>query len=301
MAIGVVVVTYNRIDKLKRALHLFSAQTVKPDYVVVVNNASTDATPFFLKKWRKIDCGYSKYVINLTKNIGGSGGFHTGLKFASKLSSNWIWVSDDDAFPAIDAIEKAQKYLDPNLSAICGEVINNGKIDLSHRRNYKLGKFRVLSQNLPESEYYNDEFEITCFSYVGAVINKAKLEKIGLPRKEYFIWYDDTEHSLRLNKVGKIMCVPAVKIYHNVGMGNNKLSWKTYYGIRNRADLIKRNFPKKYYKNYCCINLTKAFINKILGNHEKAKLLKNAILDSKSDNLGINNVYKPGWKPNMSK
>lgn len=301
MAIGVVIVTYNRISKLKKALKIFSNQTIKPDYVVVVNNASTDDTPYFLKEWQESDEGYSKYTLNIPRNIGGSGGFYEGLKFASKLNSDWIWVSDDDAFPADNAIEEAQKYLDPSLSAICGEVINNGEIDLSHRRNYRLGKFKVFSEDIPKSEYRKDKFELTCFSYVGAIINKAKLEKIGLPRKEYFIWYDDTEHSLRLHKVGKIICVPAVKVYHNVGIENNKLNWKTYYGIRNRADLIKRHFPKKYYHYYCRINLIKALINNILGNHTKAELLKSAILDSKSNNMGINKVYKPGWKPDVPK
>lgn len=296
MAIGIVIVTFNRLKKLKEALSLYSNQTVKPDYILVVNNASTDGTLTFLKEWKNEESTYSRYVLTLPKNEGGSGGFYEGLKFASTLASEWIWVSDDDAFPEKNALAEAEKYLDKNLSAICGSVINNGKFDLTHRRNCSLGKFKVISKNVPSSKYLNKEFEINCFSYVGTIINKEKLKQIGFPRKEYFIWYDDTEHSLRLHKVGKIMCIPAIRVHHNVKTNGDNLTWKTYYGIRNRGDLIKRHFSKKYFWYYCSSNLIKALINNILGRHSKYKLMKAAIFDAIHGKLGVNSIYKPGWK-----
>ena len=51
--IGVVLVTYNRLPLLKKALHLFETQTVSPEYILVVNNASTDGTTSFLKEWEE--------------------------------------------------------------------------------------------------------------------------------------------------------------------------------------------------------------------------------------------------------
>lgn len=298
MAIGVVIVTFNRIDKLRKALDCYTSQTKKPDYVVVVNNASTDNTLDFLKEWKSKEENYSKYVLNLPNNVGGSGGFYTGLKFAQDLKSNWIWVADDDAFPEKNAIEEAEKNLNLNYSAICGEVLNNGKIDLEHRKNYKLGRFRIISEPIPEEEYQKDNFEISIFSYVGTVINKEKLNKVGLPRKEYFIWYDDTEHSLRLHNVGKIVCVPSIKIHHDTGIANNQLTWKRYYGIRNQADMIKRHFPQRYYKNFCYISLLKGIVHNILGHHTKYVMSKAAIRDVKNNRFGLNEIYKPGWKPN---
>lgn len=299
MAVGVVIVTFNRINKLKKALHCYSTQTKRPDYIVIVNNASTDGTLEFLKKWKSEEEPFSKYVLNLSSNIGGSGGFYTGLKFAQELESNWIWVADDDAFPEKNAIEEVEKNLNPNYSAICGEVLNNGKIDLEHRKNYRQGKFRVISKRIPEEEYKNKKFEITAFSYVGTVINKEKLKKVGLPRKEYFIWYDDTEHSLRLHAVGKIVCIPSIKIHHDTGIASNELTWKRYYGIRNQADMIRRHFPKKYYRNFCYLSLLKGIVHNILGHHIKYEMSKVAIQDVKNNNFGLNEIYKPGWKPNL--
>lgn len=298
MAIGVVVVTFNRLNKLKEAMQSFSKQTVAPDYIVVVDNASTDQTPQYLKEWKNKKESYAKYVVTMDENMGGSGGFYTGLKFAQKLKSDWIWVSDDDAFPENNALEIAEKYLNKDYSAICGMVINNGKIDLDHRRHYKRERFRLVPISYSEEMYYRENFEVECFSYVGAIINKEKLKLAGLPRKEYFIWMDDTEHSLRLHRYGKIICVPTIKIHHDVGIANTSVpTWKDYYGIRNTADMYRRNFPYKYFVYYCYGNLVKTSLN-IIKNKNVGfnKMKRKAIIDALRKKMGINDIYRPGWK-----
>ena len=49
MKIGAVVVTYNRLDKLKKALESFEKQLYLPAYVIVADNASTDGTAQYLQ------------------------------------------------------------------------------------------------------------------------------------------------------------------------------------------------------------------------------------------------------------
>ena len=68
--IGCVVVTYNRLNKLKVALEAYEKQNVVPQYVMVINNHSTDGTEEFLKEWKRKDCGFDKIVYNLQKNGG---------------------------------------------------------------------------------------------------------------------------------------------------------------------------------------------------------------------------------------
>ena len=77
-------------------------------------------------------------------------------------------------------------------------------------------------------------------------ISKVKeLKKIGLPKKEYFIWYDDSEFCLRIN--GGIALVPKAKLNHKTVLsyetGNiiSRITWKHYYGYRNRYDCAKRH------------------------------------------------------------
>ncbi len=58
MKIGAVVVTYNRLDKLKKALESFEKQLYLPAYVIVADNASTDGTAQYLRQWQKEEAGF---------------------------------------------------------------------------------------------------------------------------------------------------------------------------------------------------------------------------------------------------
>ena len=306
--IGVVIVTYNRLDKLKKTLELFDKQTFLPNYIVVVDNASTDGTELFLKDWVVVSRKYDKNVIRMQENTGGSGGFYEGLKYAQNRTAEWIWVSDDDAFPDIDALERANEFFNihskllDSIAAICGMVINGNKIDLLHRRSMKQKGLRVKTYISQEQDYKKEFFELNCFSYVGTIINKSKLKEAGLTNKEYFLWWDDTEHSLRLSKTGLIYCVPSIKIYHNVGMSNEGFTWKLYYNFRNYTDLCRKHFSMLSYKRYCFITILKTYVKDLLWiNKQKNKMIRDAIRDAQNGKFGIDEVYTPTWKSNDNK
>lgn len=299
--IGVVIVTFNRVDLLKDALKCYDVQTKLPKYILVINNASTDGTLKYLKQWEEIPSEYRKMVIHMDINTGGSGGFYTGLAMAEKLEADWIWVADDDAFPKENAFSEAAKYLNTDkyfaedISAICGMVINNGKIDVTHRRRIEQCGIGIKESYVQEC-MYKDCFEINAFSYVGTIINRKALTKAGLPEKDFFIWWDDTEHSMRLSKVGRIICVPSIEIYHNVRKEANTLSWKSYYGWRNQAYSYKKHFSKLCYVYLYCPLLIKLYIKMTLGyKYEECKMKIAAIQDANSNKLGIHDKYRPGW------
>jgi len=303
MDIGVVIVTYNRIEKLMETLDLFSKQTKSPLYVMIVNNASTDQTAAFLESWQRKKEGFEKIVLNLVENIGGSGGFHEGLKKSLSMSAEWVWVSDDDAMPEINALENAHGYLEEKeehldeISAICGQVINNGTIDTNHRKNYTSRGFRIFEQPIPEEEYAKEEFEINAFSYVGTIINRNKMKKVGVTLKEYFIWWDDTEHSLRLSKAGRIICVPDIRIHHDVGRGEHGVTWKTYYGFRNMTDMYRRHMPRQCFAYFALRVMVKIVFFSIMKKRVvEIIILKKAFSDAIKGKFGIDPVYKPGWK-----
>lgn len=301
--IGVVLVTYNRLAMLKKALESYDAQIKKPQYILVVNNACNDGTQEYLYQWRCIETDYKKIVINLDKNVGGSGGFYEGLLRAQQMAAEWIWVADDDAFLQEDALKEAENYLLTNvnlistISAVCGMVINNGEIDINHRKNIRQRGLSIKVQKVDKS-MYKSNFEINAFSYVGTMINKEKLLEAGLPERGYFIWHDDTEHSLRLSRKGKIICVPDIKIQHDTEAGQGGLSWKLYYGFRNTAYTYKKHFSKMCYICFYYLTLAKACIKIMLRYHvEYSRIQICAIKDAQRNKLGLHEKYRPGWKP----
>jgi len=306
---GVIIVTYNRLNKLKLALASYEKQSVKPKYILVVNNSSTDGTQEFLDDWKTQITDIEKKVVNLDKNTGGSGGFYHGLKASLSLEAEWIWLADDDAYPQENAFEIAQKYIkdhmDDNLSAVCGCVLKSDgmTIDFSHRRTIHTAPFSRISQPYSRPRDYKlDEFEINAFSYVGTLINREKLLQTELTKKDYFIYFDDTEHSYRLSKLGKIVCIPSIKVVHDAPHTEMSeiVKWKLYYLVRNTLDFIRCNFEDKYFKEQC---LEVPFVFKVavllFGKNKKDgyKMIDEAVKDAKAGKSGLHEIYKPGWNP----
>ena len=296
-----VVVTYNRLEKLKKTLASYAAQTLPPKYLVVVNNASTDGTAAFLEEWKGKEGPFQKIIITSEENLGGSGGFYLGQKKAMDLEADWVMLADDDAYPEPDYLEGMKRYIDTHdaakLSIVCGKVMERGTPVNIHRAYLKNKWVRNFQEFIPQSFYERDSFEPDFVSYVGILIHKQKLKEAGLVNKDYFIWYDDTEHSHRLKKLGKIICVPSYSMLHDVDEVNGTLSWKTFYGFRNNVNFFKKHFPLQ-----CPFVIVTLVIKTLLSPLHGRTLTEMqmrfvAIKDGLLGKLGKNSCYKPGWKP----
>lgn len=302
MKIGAVVVTFNRLDKLKISLRKFEEQEQLPYYIIVVDNASTDGTAEYLEAWKHENSEFERIVITMENNMGGSGGFYAGIKMGLELDAEWIWVSDDDAYPQEDALKQASAYLmaqsnPEGISAICGKVIKNGEMDINHGKMY-VKKGIHICESIPTEEMYNQkEFKMGTFTYVGTIMNKRKILQAGLPNKDYFIYWDDLEHGMRMSEVGKIICVPAIVAYHNVDEENDGINWKLYYAYRNMIDAYSKHFKGPCYQYFCLKIWIKIILNTLTGRKSaRITILQAAFADARHQKFGIHSVYKPGWK-----
>ena len=104
MKIIAVVVTFNRLELLKRNISCLR-QNKPISKIVVVNNGSTDGTGYWLS-------GEKDLEVITQENVGGSGGFYTGIDYAYNDGADWIWCMDDDVFPRADCLEKMLVYAD---------------------------------------------------------------------------------------------------------------------------------------------------------------------------------------------
>ena len=303
ITIVAVVVTFNRLAKLKTTLSHYDQQTSEVNHIIVVDNCSTDGTRDFLRVWEKEKS--NREVIYMEENLGGSGGFHDGCKRALELNPDWVFVADDDAYLDASAMLLFRHYVEnndvSNVSAICGSVLlTNGSHALRHRRMELVRHgFKPVSIPSTEEDYNKTSFEINTFSYVGTFMKSSSLHKVGLCNRDFFIYYDDSEHAMRLRKDGKIICVPDIKITHDDGFTkdsrpNEAISWRDYYAFRNNLYALFHHhlFAGVYmvltyfYVNYLCRN------NK---SKSEKKLLTAAVIDAIFVRLGKHKVYRPGF------
>lgn len=191
--IAIVVVTYNRFQLLKECIENIRKQTYQNFDIIVVNNGSTDETPIWLKEQNDI--------ITLTQqNLGGAGGFYTGIKYASHNKYKFTWLMDDDTIPTATALEHlvnaSQKkntfgFLCSRVIDINGSTCNYPSIDYLKASN---GEYIWLS------DITNNLIRVKNCTFVSVLINNNYLKEIGYPFKEFFIWGDDIEYTTRFSK-----------------------------------------------------------------------------------------------------
>ena len=257
-----VIVTHNRLEKLKTACSKILPQAVEA--VIVVDNASDDGTG----KWLSSQPDKKLHVIHSVENLGGAGGFWLGFKTALEVKPNaqWILCFDDDAYPQEDLIHNFRSQIwDASIGGVASAVyLPDGQIAEMNRPILNpFGSLRRILKSMirgreeyhiGQKEYQTGEtIPIDAMSFVGAFIRTSLVRgKLGLPRKEFFIYSDDTIYTLKIKKIGyQNIFWPGLEFAHDcksVETGKKKYvpTWKVYYTLRNGVQLY-RELAGPYY------------------------------------------------------
>jgi len=299
MNIGVIIVTYNRLEKLKKCLRAYERQNLSPAFLLVIDNHSTDGTQEYLNAWADTAGAFQRIVRRSESNLGGAGGFRAGMEAALQLGSDWIWLADDDAYPQPDCLSQIQAFYESLLPkeqaqivTLCAKVMDNDGLSPLHRRKMHSSFLQLKELPLQASDFEAPVNEINLFSFVGSLIRRDTAEKAGLPREDYFIFYDDTEYSLRIGQFGKIMCISNAVIIHD-SLENNIASynWKNFYMFRNKMYTYLHYFTKMQ----CLVEFIKEVYMIFKYYSMPATLIQfhRAIRDAISGRLGKDDRYLP--------
>lgn len=236
-----VVVTFNRKLLLCECLEALLRQSFAVDAIFVVDNASSDGTELLLRDHGYLDNPRVQYI-RLEDNLGGAGGFHAGMSAAYEKGFEWVWVMDDDTEPYDDALEKMQQYMgQPGVAAIA-----NQKLDI--RGDVARDGLRLLPDRGAAGPYTLVKFS----SFVGLLVGRWAIEKVGLPRPEFFIHNDDTEYCIRLRSVGKIVLARDSFVAHKEvarGEACKEILGYTFY----QEDISRFCFRYFRHRNFACI------------------------------------------------
>lgn len=196
-----VVVTWNRRDLLERLLRAIEAQDRLPDEVVVVDNASTDDTPEVIGRLAT-ELRTPLQVLRLDRNTGGAGGFHAGMARAVELGADLLWLMDDDGVPPADCLSTLLGYTD-RYDFLGPAVVAEGEPDRLCFPIRLPGSARVVHDLADvEAAAAGDVLEGVVIPFNGVLVGRELVERIGLPREEFFIWGDDVEYLWRAKRAG---------------------------------------------------------------------------------------------------
>ena len=158
----------------------------------------------------------------MAENTGGAGGFAEGMLRGYTSGADHVWIMDDDCYPQPDAlassgagIRRGGVRAGRDVPFACSVVEFT---DGEHLRDEQSGPH--LGLGATSGARVSSNVMVTACSFVSVLIPRWAIAQYGLPYREYFIWFDDREYTLRLTRV-----CPGVQVMDSVvvhDMGDNR-------------------------------------------------------------------------------
>lgn len=227
------VVTFNRLNDLKICIETLRAQTRKLDLIYVINNGSTDGTDEWLATQPDL-------TVTTQPNLGGAGGFATGIQTAYDGGSTWLYCMDDDCVAAPDALQKLLES--PNLGPCIKNSMSVSAKDHSELAFY-VDRPNRSYRTVSDMTQYDLVYGVASF-FNGTLIHADVVKTVGTPDVKLFIWGDEVEYMTRTIKNGfPVVTVPASVFYHPPSFDRNGIpwpgAWKQYYAVRNQRRVFQ--------------------------------------------------------------
>lgn len=314
--IGIVICNYNKCEYVLQCIDSVLNSTYQGFEIFVVDNASVDDS---VKKIRK-KFGLKVHIIVNEENLGGSGGFNTGIRKVLEQGYKYIMCVDNDIIMAPDNIEMLygflEEYSDVGIvgSKICRMDEKNRLQELGADIDFDMCNIKPHFKNCLDNEELP---EVQYCDYVPAcslMIRTEVVYKIGLMPEENFIYWDDMEWGYLAKLAGyRVAAYRDAKVYHAMGTNSGNTYFSTYYFWRNRiaffikyatTDNAERVYAKlseelfqilygSYYKgkNNQIKVITASFADAVQGRMGKAesdRILSKDIIEDRVKNLFIN-------------
>lgn len=214
--VAAVVVAWNRASILHDTLDSLGLQTRRLDDVIVIDNASSDATPRLIQAHPAVTD-----VVTLPENLGGAGGFAAGIAHALHRDADLVWIMDDDTVPRLDALEnlldtRGAYRGEPALLACRADWVDGREHPMNRPRSRA---FLSLKSRKAAAEV--GARPVRTSSFVAVLIDVRAVREEGLPIAAYFLWNDDFEYTGRLLRHRVGLYVPSARVEHRTKVFGN--------------------------------------------------------------------------------
>jgi GT2 family glycosyltransferase/glycosyltransferase involved in cell wall biosynthesis len=237
--VSVVVVTFNNIDLTRACLASLEANS---DYenleIIVVDNASSDGSPEFLKTWASQ--GANRRLILNDDNRGFAAANNQGLAVAT---GEYLAMLNNDTFVTPGWIRTLVNHLKRDhgiglIGPVTGNIGNEAKIDIHYSN---------MTEMISEARAYTRRhvggtYPLRTAAFFCVMLRKQTFDRVG-PLDEIFGrgFFEDDDYCRRIEKIGlRIVCADDVFIHHHLSASFNKLKQK------DREKLFEEN--KKLYE-----------------------------------------------------
>lgn len=316
----IIIVTWNKENYVMNLLQSIKTLIYDKQHIniLLVDNASTDATVATVSK------EYPDVTILCNEeNLGGTGGFNTGLQWAADQSDgkyDYLWLLDNDVLVNRYALTELVELLEKNRdAAIAGASmmqldypwrINEIGSYYSRQKGTLIFNFHCVTvdrwKGCPIEDLLDAPCDLSDFipdfkSYIdvdyvaaAALLVRADVAKKAGLWSDFFIHFDDVEWCLRIASMGYRVLVSCRALIWHVSAAAKIPTWVLYYDSRNALEVMKKYGKHKTALDRAFnVELKRAFYYALIGRMELARILIDAVDDFSNGIGGKKDIQLP--------
>lgn len=263
-AVAIIVVNWNNAEDTLACINSIKDLDYKDCKTFIVDNGSTDNSVELLQK--EIDRLEDNTELIISKeNLGFSGGNNLAIKQAMSEGYQLFWlINNDTEFPKDSLTNLVQGLINNQDAGMVGsKIYYYGTKSIWYAGGFidpDTGKGSSIGRDEEDCGQYNDVKETDYITGCSLLIKKSVIDRVGLLEDGFFLYYEDTDWSLRVRSAGwKCIYIPQSIVEHKVGRsteGGYSAPFLSYYNLRNRYLMTKRN-PQFFNKMGPWLYLTK--------------------------------------------
>lgn len=234
-SVFIVLVNYNGMKHTIECVESIRKINYPNHKVIVVDNNSDEPVDYLQQKYPEVE------VIRSNTNLGFAGGNNLGIKSALENKADYILLLNNDTTVEVDfldiLINRMELY---GADVVCPRIVNYYNREIIMYAGGDISKFKggvTIYDNIRKHDR-----RIT-FAHGCCMLLKSDVFKnVGLLPEEYFLYYEDTAYSAKLQQHGCVIYyIEDAVIYHKESVSTHKGSDDfQYYFIRNRLTFVKQ-------------------------------------------------------------
>lgn len=260
--VTIILLNYHRWWDTVECIHsLKKCSYANAEILIVENGSMNDSELQLTRAFPDIP------ILQSGRNLGYAGGINFGITHSRSRASEYILALNPDTVVDPSFLDHLVDAMisNPSSGAACGTILQSPETTKAWYAGGKFVWWRASGfSHLSISNPRPRNIQVVSFATGCALLlRRSALDRAGLFDERFFLYLEDTELCLRLQRVNyKILYVPASTIFHKVS-GGRSTPLPVYYTVRNRL-LLASVILKRGERLVACAYVLVVFILKII-------------------------------------
>lgn len=214
---AVITLNWNRANDTLAFLESVRQQTMQAAHAIVVDNGSSDPSVELIRsKFPEVE------LLVHSTNLGFAKGINSGIRRAIEQGATYIFIANNDTLLAPDMLQRLVEQARQNPAGIIAPAIyyaGQPEVIWSAGAKHNPLNLEIVDtwRGKPGSSLGSAPYPVEFITACGMLVSAACFEKTGLFDERFFMYYEDSDFSLRVRQAGcQILVDPQARMWHKV-------------------------------------------------------------------------------------